>query len=184
MKKYFITVLAILMLSSFAFAQSDIGFKGVGGKLGYIMPEGDIENTIAFGAVVDLGTITPTIHLNGLFEYWGKSYDIGYYEWSWSELIFGANAKYYLSTEGQFLPYGGAGLALVIGSSKWDYKGPHDDFWGDSDGSDSQTDIGFFVCAGADYPLSDKLTGFAEAKYHLNGADFFGIFVGAVYKLK
>ncbi|MDW7680604.1 MAG: hypothetical protein SCK70_08560 [bacterium] len=45
MKKLGLVLLAMLVTVSFGFAQADIGLKAVGGKVGFVMPEGTIDNT-------------------------------------------------------------------------------------------------------------------------------------------
>lgn len=174
MKKVGFLVLLFFVSVSFVYAQSDIGLKSIGGKIGFVMPEA-IDNTFGFGVVADLGTITPTIALQAHVEYWGKTYTEGYNEWSWSEIMIGATAKYYLpSSSEQFKLYGGAGLDLVIGS--WDSK--------NTGHSASDTDIGIHACVGAEMPFSPSLTGLAELKYNINGfADYFAIFAGAKFAL-
>jgi len=177
MKRFLFAIIAVLMMSGLAFSQMNIGLNGVGGKIGYIMPEDPIDNTLGFGAAFDLGTITPTIHLNGFCEYWSKGYDVLGVDVSFSEFIFGATAKYYFSANGQLKPYAGGGLAFILGKASVD-----DNIYG-VDVSESETDIGFHFCGGADYPLSPTLDGFAEIKYTLDGIDHLGIFVGVIYKM-
>ena len=184
MKKLVLVVLVVSMMATMAFAQADIGLKAVGGKIGFVMPEDPIDNTIGLGIVADLGTITDAIHLAAFAEYWGKTYDVGYSEITFSEITIGATAKYYFDMDSQFKPYAGGGLGFIIGSSSWKYKGPTNEWWsGESDGSDSDTDIGFHVCGGAEYELSDTMTGFAEVKYAMDGIDTFIISAGVLYKL-
>ena len=74
-----LTILFVLAFAVTAFTQSNIGLNGIGGKIGYVDPEGDMESTIGFGAVADLGTITPKIALEADVFYWGKSYDEHFY---------------------------------------------------------------------------------------------------------
>ena len=183
MKKLGLVSLFVLLTATISFAQADIGFKAVGGKVSFVMPEDPIESTIGFGAVADLGTITDAIHLDAFAEYWGKSYDVGYSETSFSSITIGATAKYYFEMDSQFKPYAGAGLGFIIGSSSWKYTGPSSPYLTETDGSDSDTDIGFHFCGGADYELSDTMTGFAEVKYAMNGIDTFIISAGVLFKL-
>jgi len=173
----------MLVTVSFGFAQADIGLKAVGGKVGFVMPEDPIDNTIGLGVVVDLGTITPDIALQAHVDYWGKTYKAGYYEWTFSEILIGATAKYYLPGSGPMKFYGGGGIDFIIASSKGKYTGPQD-YWGyDTDVSDSDTEIGFHVLGGLDYPFSESMTGFAELKYTLNGVDFFSISAGVKFQM-
>ncbi len=184
MKKLGLVSLLVLMIATMSFAQADIGLKAVGGKIGFVMPEDPIDNTIGLGAVAELGTITSAIHLAAFVEYWGKTYDVVYSEITFSEITIGATAKYYFEMDSQFKPYAGAGLDFIIGRSSWEYKGPTNEWWsGESDGSDSDTDIGFHFCGGAEYELSDTMTGFVEVKYGINGVDVFSISGGVLFKL-
>ena len=183
MKKLVLIVLVVSMMATMAFAQADIGLKAVGGKVSFVMPEDPIESTIGLGVAADLGTITDAIHLAAFVEYWGKSYDVGYSDISFSEITIGATAKYYFEMDSQFKPYAGAGLGFIIGTSSWEYTGPNYGYTGETDGSDSDTDIGFHFVGGADYELSDSMTGFAEVKYAMNGIDVFSISAGVLFKL-
>ena len=181
MKKLGLVSLFVILMATISFAQVDIGLKAVGGKIGFIMPEDPIDNTLGFGAVADLGTITDAINLAAFVEYWGKSYTVGYSETTFSSITIGATAKYYFEMDSQFKPYAGAGLGFIIGTSSWKYTGPTYGYSGASKGSDSSTDIGFHICGGADYPLSDTMTGFAEVKYSIDGFDSFSIFAGVKF---
>ena len=124
MKKIGIISILVLMTATLSFGQADIGLKAIGGKVGFVMPEDPIDSTIGFGLVADLGTITDAIHLDAFVEYWGKSYDVGYYEWSYSHITIGATAKYYFEMDSEFKPYAGGGLGFIIGSSDGKYTGP------------------------------------------------------------
>ena len=181
--RLFIIAVVVLLFGSLAFAQTDIGFKGVGAKLGFVSIESGIGSTVAFGALADLGTITHDIHLGAFFDFWSKSYSAGTgygynADWTYSEFTFGGLAKYYFKLENSsFKPYAGAGLDLAIGKVKWNAGTVHGDF------SSSKTDLGFDIFGGADYPFSPNVTGFAQVGYHIDGANYFGIFAGVVYSL-
>lgn len=182
-------VLVVLGLTVFlthsVFAQAEIGFKGVGGKVGFVMPEDPIDNTFGFGAVVDFGTITPDIKIGAIFEFWSKSYceESAMFDadWTITEIIIGPMVKYCFPSESQFKPYVGGGLGFTIGKSKFETNDP---YFGNQETSSSDSEIGFFFGGGVDYELSPNLLGFVEAKYHLDGADYLGIFVGVTYLLE
>ena len=174
--------LFLFCLSTIVLGQAAFGLKGVGGHLGYVIPEDPIENTIGFGAQADLGTITKDVHLTALLQIWSKSYKAGvpsYGEADWTEIVIGASAKYFFEVKSAVKPYIGGGLNFTIGRSKWEFS-----YLGYKyEESDSETDLGLHILGGAEYPLSPELTGFAELLYHLNGADYFGIFIGVTYSL-
>ena len=93
---------------------ADIGLKGIGGKIGLVMPEGGADNTLGLGVVADLGTIVPQLRLEGFADYWGDSWGTAPYECSWSTITIGGTAKYDFPIEAAFTPFvgGGAGLAV------------------------------------------------------------------------
>lgn len=185
-KRFSMLFLAVLLMFSLSMAQTDIGLKGVGGKLGYIMPDGDIENTIGFGLIADLGQYNDNISVDAYVDYWGKKYELSqYYEWSWSVISIAAIAKYNFESSGQFKPYAGAGLGLDISSWKSDYTGPTESLYGyDWSDSASSTDLAIHLVGGATMDLSEGLEGMAEVKYTTGGgADYFGIYVGVIYSL-
>jgi len=188
-KPYGILVVAILFsLTTLSFAQADISLKGVGGRLGFIMPtEGSIDNTLGFGLNADLGSITPNILLNAYVDYWAKSYDVGYYSWTWSNIGIAAIAKYKINMEGSLSPYVGGGLGFNISKASGEYKGPESSLFGpyfDTELSESTTDLAVHLVGGASMTLSPQMDGFGEVRYTIDGIDNFGIFVGINYKLK
>lgn len=193
MKKRIVMVgilVACLAAGSAVFAASDIGFKGVGPQLGFVSTSiSGLGGSIGFGGVVDLGTITPQIGLEGEVLYWGKSHDYVGYKWSYSQIYISAIAKYYFEHKkgADFLPYAGGGLGLCIGTWKTEWSA---DYWyGVHTGSESvsSTNIVFHFVGGAKHPFSPKMYGFAEARYTSNSGDFasfWGLFVGLVFSLK
>ncbi len=190
MKKGFISLVVLVFLtSSGLMAQTDIGLKGIGGKLGLVIPEGNIENTIGFGAVADLGTVEIAddlvFDIHGYLDYWGKSYSaFQYYEWSWSVISLAAIAKYNFEMEADFIPYAGAGLGFDFNTWKSEYDGPHQDFLGDADDSETDLDFALHLVGGATYPVNTNLDAFGEVKYTTSGgADYFGLYVGVIFKL-
>lgn len=190
MKKHVILVAALFFsLTTLTFAQADINLKGVGGRLGFIMPtEGQIDNTLGFGFQANLGSITPKILLDAYVDYWAKGYDVTYYKWTWSTFGIAAIAKYKIEMEGNIHPYAGGGLGLIISKGSGKYTGPQSSLFGqyidNADVSNSSTDVAIHLVGGASMTLSPKMDGFAEVKYTLGGIDNFGIFVGVNYKLK
>jgi opacity protein-like surface antigen len=165
-------------------AKTNIGLNGWGAKLGYVSPQ-DIDGTLGFGAVVDLGTLTPTTTLEGEVLYWGKSQKESGAEFSYSQIYISGIAKYYFNKAkkgAKWLPYAGGGVGLVIGKAKVKYEG--NEWFDGEDSSDSQTDLGIHLVGGMKYPIDAKKYAFFEARYSMDGADFFGIFGGIVFKLK
>ena len=188
MKKQIVVIATLavcLVLGTAAFAKSNIGFKGVGAKVGFVSPEAGIGSTIGFGAVVDLGTITPEIALSGDVMYWGKSNSEFEDKYTYSQIYISGTAKYFFKTGkgSKFLPYAGAGLEFVIGKSKFEYSGPYADY-GHGNWSTSNSELGVHIVGGAKYPLDKGKYLFAEARYSMGGFNMFGIFGGIVFSMK
>lgn len=176
-------VLVLCLAVTVVFAETNIGLNGIGARLGYVMPEGDVDNTIAFGATADLGQLSPDIDLEANVTYWSIGEKIGGFDWSWSSFLIDAVAKYKIKMDNSDLkPYVGGGLGLHFATVKYDWVDP----WtgNKTDESDSETDIAIILAGGAKKTFSETIDGFAEIRYTIAGdLDTFGIFVGAIYKL-
>jgi hypothetical protein len=182
MKK--LAIIMLLVLCSLALAKSDIGFKGVGGQIAFVMPKDPIDNTIGLGGNAYLGKIMPDLKLFAYVDYWGKTYKAGdYAETSFSVFSIMAVVRYGFKTSGNIKPYVGGGLGLDIASVSSDYTGAYSEYYGDSNTSDSSSDLGILLMGGASTMLSSDLEGFAEIRYNTD-TEAFGIYVGATYLLK
>lgn len=176
-KGLLVTAVLVFAVASMAFAESNIGFKGVGGLFGFIDPDID-ETTFAFGPRVDLGTIfSPQVGFMAEFLYWGKSYEAVGATSKWSSMYITALGKYLFGdADSQFKPYAAAGLGLVIGKASVDIPGF-------TKTSSSDSELAIHLIAGAGYDVSDQIMGFAEFRYVLGGWDFWGVFAGLIYYL-
>lgn len=184
MAKRWIAVTVVVMLVVFQAGAQDIGLKGVGARLGYVMPDGEIENTLGFGAQADLGKYNDNISLGAFVDYWGKSYKVPNYEWSWSVISIAAVAKYEFEASGSIVPFAGAGVGLDIGRSEGKYTGPSNSFFNfDTSVSSSDTDFAIHLLGGGKMEVSPTVDGVALVKYTIGGVDYFGIYVGFIYKL-
>jgi len=189
MKKQ-VAVIAVLVFclvtGTAVFAKSNIGLKGVGAKVGFVDPEGDIGSTIGFGGVVDLGTFAPNITFGGDVMYWGKSYTEHDFKFTYSQIYISATGRYMFNTgkKAKILPYAGAGLEFVIGKSKGEYTGELGEFMSDESWSHSDSEIGIHLVGGFKYPLDKSKYLFAEARYSMGGLDMLGVFGGIVFSMK
>ncbi len=184
----FFTCIISLVIVTAGFGQTDIGFKGIGGKFGIVDPGEGVGSTVSFGAVADLGSITPNILLQGDVAYWSKSYDMfGSNDFKVSSISISVIGKYLFAEPDQKMrPFAGAGLGFSINSVSWEYdtispltlQPIHED------DSESDTDIGIHIVGGTNYMLSDNLDGFAEFRYMLGGDwDYWGIYGGVIFLL-
>ena len=106
-------VLVLTLGASAASAQANLGFKGVGLRVGYVNPE-NIDATFAFGVFTDLGTFHPNVSFETYMNYWSKSMDEGSFgEVSFRDIVVGAKAQYMFNLANpKIRPFVGAGLSL------------------------------------------------------------------------
>ncbi len=152
--------------------------------MGLILPEDPIDATFGFGVEADLGTLIPDLGLYPFLDFWTKSYNEKAFgsdgDWRYTEIAIGAVVRYFFEIDSQIQPYAGGGLALNFGRVSWKYSTEE----GKVSDSDTDTDIGIHLLGGGAMDISPQWKGFAELKYAVDGADYFGIYVGAIYKLK
>ncbi len=174
MRKIITVVMVVVLVCGFAassFAQ--IGFNGIGGRLGFVKPE-NIDATIAFGAHANLGEVIENVVLFPSIDYWTKSEGA----LDFSQLGINADARYYFPSSGNMSFFGGGGLAIMITSAEVDL-GPF--LGGTSD--NSSTDIGLNLLGGLDLPVGDNLLFTAEARLVLSDFQSFKVFGGITYLL-
>lgn len=187
--KVLLIVCSIVLVSTTAFGQMDIGLKSVGGHLGLVVPDvataSGFGSTIEIGGVVGLGTVMENLEVEGNVDFWRKSktYAIGSY--SFTDFSFGGTGKYFVDVGMQKIKtYGSAGLAFHILHWAWDYNTTYSGFGIQDNYSDSKFRIGINVGGGAQYALSQKLNLVGEAKYHIvNDASQFTLTIGALFTL-
>jgi opacity protein-like surface antigen len=168
--------LIVLTFGSTSFAQMMLGPKGVGAFAGYVKPE-DVDGTIGFGALVDMGTLMPMlgVELEGL--YWSKSEGEGAAEASLRDIAISAHGKYrFPMPASPVKPYVGGGPGLHFLKAEVEFLGEKV--------SDTDTKFGFDLLGGGEYEASPQIDVFAELRYSLV-SDFnqFSIFGGAKFKL-
>jgi hypothetical protein len=178
--KVIVAAFVALFLVGSTVNAADIGFKGIGAKVGLIGPEGGIGSTLGFGAVVELGTIIPNLALEAEVLYWSKGYDYSWGSWSYSDIIIGALGKYFFSKKSTGMqPYAGGGLGLAMFKGSWKDNSGYTDYFSDY----SSSDIAITGLAGIEYLFSPSMKGFAEFRYTTGGWDFWGIFGGIIFKM-
>lgn len=187
-----VTVCSIVLVSTTAFGQTDIGLKSVGGHLGLVVPDiGSVSgfgSSIELGGVVGLGTVMENLEVEGNVNIWRKSksynYTYGDYTYAFTDFSVGGAGHYFIDIGmPKIRTYGIGGLAFHILHWSWDYKNAPSGFQNQST-SDSKVRIGLNVGGGAQYALSPKLNLVGEAKYHLvNDASQFTLTVGALFTL-
>lgn len=178
----FIVVSIFFLLSSTSFSQTRLGLFGIGGKIGYIDPAGPENSTLAFGGIIDLGTLTTNLGLEADFVYWSKSYGLLGATTEVSSFSLSVGAKYYFTPEGKKLrPFAGGGLGFSRASVKVQLVIP----WTNRTTSASDTDFTAHAVGGLKYALSSSIDGFAELRFSIAGDyDYWGVFFGIIFKFK
>jgi hypothetical protein len=173
-------MLSIVLMTHAALAQSDLGLKAIGGRLGYVDPESEYKGTFTIGAVADFGTIIPKLHWDGAVTYWKSTLDWGWagtaYDVSLTDIALRSGVKY-MFLEGDWQPYAGGGLGLHFFSS--DVSGPYSAYWSGA----SDTKFEFYIAGGVSHPLTDKLVGSAELQFDIGDVDQTNIQINIMYLL-
>jgi opacity protein-like surface antigen len=181
-RKSILVMLAVgLLVSQQAFAQSDLGFKRLGGSIGYVSPE-DLDGTFGLGVFADMGTITPEISLEPRIDYWSQSEDAFGTEVTVRDIAVGARAKYNFTTQNPNLrPFAGAGLGLHFLNAEIEMSMPG---FPTESYSDSETKLGLELGGGVATTMSPRMDLIGEAWYGIV-SDFsqFSLRVGLSYKL-
>ncbi len=165
-------------------SRMNLDFFGIGGKIGFVDPEDHIESTMGFGVHADLGTMGPTLKVEGNIDFWSKSQDgrrDGYrYEEYNRDLSLGVTLQHPFPGEGSITPYIGGGFAFHLVKEERDYvrDAPYND-WETSD-----LHLGIHGVGGAEAKMSRNMSGGLEVRYTLNDPSNFGIFFGVMYFLK
>ncbi|MBD3349163.1 MAG: outer membrane beta-barrel protein [Candidatus Eisenbacteria bacterium] len=180
-------LMAVLALPGLALG-ADIGLYGVGGQVSYVSPE-DIDGTFGLGVQADMGEIGGGFMLYPSVTFWSKSEDYGVTgcsgEWTWTVISLNADTKYYFMGDdsGSVAPYAGGGLAIIYAMSSWDYECDYGWYEDSYDDSDSDTDFGFNLFGGIDFPFSDSMTGFGEVRYTVGDIDALRLTGGVTFNL-
>ncbi len=175
MKRIAIAVLAMLVCVSVSIeaqAQADIGVKGAGVKLSFVSPD-NIDGTIGFGGILDLGTFTPEIGFQATLDFWSKTEDFpGGGEASFRDIALGARASYNFPMENESItPYAAAGLAIHIFHSEVDFP-PVVVLGTTVPGTggtvdDTETKIGLDLAGGAAFKVGENVDIIAELMFRV-----------------
>jgi opacity protein-like surface antigen len=174
----------LVLASSVALAQQ-IGFKRVGGGIGYTsvsFSSGVRSETLGGFAISGhayLGEITSGIGFYPEVLYWHTSKDFGAgLTWSVNDFVINANAHYNIKVRGKVSPYVGAGLGLnflrtsiqVIDQRRHTTR----------EVTGSETRLGVSLLGGADYAMNSRLRIGGELRYVL-ASDYNHLLIQATF---
>ncbi len=181
------SLLLIVIFANRAFSQSSLGLQSVGGRIGLVLPEGDIDNALALCLNASLGNISPAITLHGYCDFWTSQYRVSDYDWRWLVLSLAGIGKYQIPMQGKIKPYVGGGFSFSLERRSSQYTGTNTPAANAADSTETSANklnAAIHLLGGAAVSISPKLDSFAELKYTIDGADYLGIYVGVSYKLK
>ena len=167
-----------------SYSQSNLHFEGIGANIGYIIPESPVYNTFSFNAHADFGSIFNRVYVGAIAEFWSKSYNSSVLpnnnlDGKWTEFILAPTfkLKYYTGTKA--ITYFGGGVGFEIVNFKNDMRNVSQSFKLTS----SKLDAALFFFGGAEYPITPRIKGIGEIKFHVDGENFLGFYLGATYLL-
>jgi opacity protein-like surface antigen len=171
MKARFVLVAALLFCTlawQNASAQTDLGFKGAGLRLGVVAPN-DVDATFGVGVFTDLGTISPLFGLEAYGNYWSQTESVlGFADATIRDIAIGGRTKYLIPVNNtKVQPFFGAGLGLHFVTAK--VSMPEQDIGGfiipATEVSDSATRLGLDLGGGMSVPMSVSTKFLSEIWY-------------------
>jgi hypothetical protein len=182
--KFFVTSCILLAACcTVASAKSDIGFKGIGPRIGYVDPEGNLDGSVEFGVAFEFGEFVRQLHWDGSVSFWSTGRDYQYYNgnnyrkynWSLRDLVLRSGVNYHF-VEGEWVPYAGGGLGLHFYS--WDYSGAP--YYNNA----SDTKLGLYVDGGIEHQFSVNWTGQMQLQFDFAEPDQTALLFNLIYRLK
>lgn len=169
----------LLAISTAAFAESDIGFKAIGPRLGYVDPGNDLDGAVEFGAAMEFGEFVRQLHWNGSVSFWSTGREYRYfndrYDWTSRDIILRTGVDYHF-IEGDWEPYAGGGLGLHFYSR--DYGNAPN--YGDSD----ENKLGLYIDGGVEHQLGERWTGQLQVQLDFADPDQTALMFNLLYVLK
>lgn len=166
-----------------ASATSNIGFKGIGPRLGYVDPEGGLDGTVEFGVAFEFGEWVRQLHWDGSVCFWSTGRDYQYphgdqydkYSWTLRDIVLRSGVNYHF-IEGPLVPYAGGGLGMHFYS--WDYNGaPYY-------ANNTDTEFGFYIDGGIEHKFSTNWTGQMQLQFDFADPDQTALLFSLIYRLR
>ena len=170
----------LLACCSVASAKSDIGFKGIGPRIGYVDPEGSLDGTVEFGAAFEFGEFVRQLHWDGSVSFWSSGRNYQYpggnrYDWSLRDFVLRSGVNYHF-LEGEWVPYAGGGLGLHFFS--WDYRGAP------TYNNNTDNKLGVYIDGGVEHAFNEKWVGQLQIQLDFANPDQTALLFNLIYRLK
>lgn len=153
--------MAVSAMATTAMAAANIGLKGIGVRVGVIEPE-NLDTTVGFGILMDLGTFHPNVGFETYATYWSYDLDVVLAESSFRDIAVGAKVRYLIDTSRPTIhPFIGGGASVHILHSEATVPFSSGSLTVDA----SDTKLGFDLGGGLRAGVADKVDIIGEAWY-------------------
>ena len=155
-------------------ANVGLGFRGIGGSIGFVDPE-NVSSAVDLGLHVDAGQIVHNVHLIPSVSYWNVGTDVGAYHADVKDFAINTDVNVDFPLQGgRLTPYLGGGLGLNFLS--FDSNAPNSF-------SSNETKLGINVLGGMRNDVMPNLAIFGELRYSfVSDANQLKILGGFTYK--
>ena len=174
-KIIFCLILVTVLGCGSAVSAGEISFQSFEARLGFIsIGESGAGSTFGISGTADMGQLSETIGLEAGVDFWKKSYDVGVYEWSWTNISLNCNGRYdfSFSSDAAIFPYAFAGIVLSNQKVSWDSNNTLCTYGCDFDESSLEFGLNFGVAA--EFGSGDGMIPVARVGYSTSGgADYF-----------
>jgi hypothetical protein len=159
-----LTICMFVAEGSYAASTSDLGFKGIGGRIGFVKPEADFKTTVEIGLVTDWGTVARNLFIESAVTYWKSSYDVklAAHTWGFYDADFAVKAglKYHF-LDREWQPFAGGGLGLHFYSTAAEAPSEYHGGYPYKD----ETQWGFYLVGGIEHQFTEDLKGSVEVQW-------------------
>jgi hypothetical protein len=179
-----LTTILCATLASAALAETDLGFKGIGGAIGICDPE-DLGAAFDLSVIANFGTFAPNVVFDATFDFWSKSEDFLTYEYSVKDFAFAGRTTYHFDIQSnpKIKPYAGGGLGIhFVKTSAPSFSIPGIGALGGGD--ETKVKIGLDLGGGSTFKVGENIDVVAELWYRIvSDVNQFVIKGGIIYWL-
>lgn len=168
----------LLAFGSVASAESNIGFKAIGPRLGFVDID-SFDETIELGVAMEFGEFVPQLHWDGSVSFWSTDREYHYfdnrYDWTLRDVIIRSGVNYHF-IEGEWEPYAGGGIGMHFYS--WDYSNAPN--YNNAD----ETKIALYIDGGVEHTFNENWKGQLQIQFDFAEPDQTALMFNLLYVLK